>query len=74
MSLKGFHIFFIAVSILLAIGTSVWSAVTFMETGEMAVAFLGVFSIVGGVLLILYGLRVRRKLHELGYKWDVRNI
>ncbi|HEX9656826.1 MAG TPA: hypothetical protein VGB89_07945 [Bacteroidota bacterium] len=74
MSLKSFHIFFITVSVLLAMGMSAWSAMKFADTGDVAVAFLCLFSIAGGVLLIIYGIRMRRKLHELGYKWDVRNI
>ncbi len=73
MSLKGFHIFFIVVSVVLAIGMSVWSAMRFSDTGDVAAAFLCVGSIVGGVSLVVYGIRIRRKLYELGYKWNVRN-
>jgi hypothetical protein len=49
MSLKAFHIFFIALSILLSIGCAVWAFATGVETA------FGVASVVVAVALIIYG-------------------
>ena len=59
MSLKGFHIFFIFLSILLAAGCAVWSFVN-----GVALPF-GVVSCVVGVCLIVYGIYFIRKSRKL---------
>ncbi len=67
MSLKSFHLFFIAVSILLAIGFGAWEIVTYNEsraTGRLVAALLS-FAIAAG--LIVYGVRFVRKLKHIGY-------
>jgi len=58
MSLRGFHLFFIAVSVLLSAWVGAWA----VERGQWLLA--GVFFVAGAVLLV-YGLRVRRKLAAL---------
>ena len=58
MSLRGFHLFFIAVSILLSAWVGAW-AVERSAWGLAAVFF------VAGTALVIYGLRVRRKLAAL---------
>ena len=49
MSLKAFHIFFIALSILLAAGCSVWAFVNGVEP------VFGISSAVVAVVLVIYG-------------------
>lgn len=61
MSLKGFHIFFIAVSALLAFGLGA------TRTGALAAAFWFII----GVGLVLYGLSFRRKMKRLALKTAV---
>lgn len=58
MSLRGFHLFFIAVSILLSAWVGAWA----VEQRNWVLA--AVFFIAGAVLVV-YGLRVRRKLAAL---------
>jgi hypothetical protein len=59
MSLKGFHIFFIVLSILLSIGCAAWSFVN-----GVALAF-GIGSCVTAVGLIAYGIYFVRKSRTL---------
>ncbi len=67
MSLKSFHLFFIAVSVLLAIGFGAWEVVTYVESGGAGrlVAALLSFAVAAG--LIVYGVRFVRKLKHIGY-------
>ena len=58
MSLRGFHLFFIAVSILLSVWVGMWA----VERSAWAMA--GLFFVLGAALVV-YGLRVRRKLAAL---------
>lgn len=66
MSLKFFHLFFIATSVLLAIGVGTMTLRTFMA--ERAVAQLGwsSLSFAAAVALIVYGVHIRRKLRNVG--------
>ncbi|MBC8038472.1 MAG: hypothetical protein H7X89_14765 [Rhizobiales bacterium] len=59
MSLKGFHIFFIVLSILLAIGCAVWSF-----ANGVAPAF-GIGACVTAAALIAYGIYFIRKSRKL---------
>ena len=72
MSLKGFHLFFISVSTVLAFSLGVWSILRFMEIDGLTNAALALVSVAGGVFLVLYGIRMRKKLKELGLTWDIR--
>ena len=71
MSLKGFHLFFIAVSVALSLFVFVWAVGRFVGleggteggTGLIALAAIGLVSAIG---LAVYGVRVRRKLAPLG--------
>lgn len=67
MSLKAFHLFFIAVSVVLAIGFGVWEIMAFAESGGAGrlVAALLSFAIAAG--LVVYGVRFVRKLKHIGY-------
>ncbi len=67
MSLKGFHLFFIAVSVALSIFVFVWSIRRYTG-GEESVGLLILAGIclVSAIGLTVYGVRVRRKLSYLG--------
>ena len=60
MSLKAFHVFFVAVSTLLVLGLGAWSLVHGF-TG------LGVGSFVAAAVLVWYGLWFLRKLKNVSY-------
>lgn len=59
MSLKGFHIFFIVLSVLLAAGCAVWSF-----SNGVAIPF-GVASSGVAVALVIYGFSFIRKTRKL---------
>jgi hypothetical protein len=59
MSLKGFHLFFIFLSILLAAGCAAWAF-----ANEVAGPF-GVLSCIAAALLVIYGIYFIRKTRKL---------
>ena len=65
MSLKSFHIFFIVVAILFLLGFGIWFFMARPSPHEALNVFGGLlsFSIGGG--LILYAVRIRRKLRNI---------
>ena len=65
LSLRSFHLFFIAASVLLSAAVAGWGVQSWMATRNAGDLALGAFFFVVGFLLALYGLRVRRKLREL---------
>jgi hypothetical protein len=67
MSLKAFHIVFIATSILLAFGFAAWSLANFAEGKKLADLFYGLGSGLAGVILIFYGRYVLKKLKHISY-------
>ena len=68
MSLKFFHIFFIILSILLALGFAYW-AINGYFTDDHGIGMLlgGIVSIVIGVGLIVYGKYFLKKLKNVSY-------
>jgi len=66
MSLKAFHLIFIAASILLAFGLGAWGFDAYFSRGEMESLVLGGVAILLGAGLVLYGRKVRVKLKQLG--------
>lgn len=66
MSLKSFHIFFIVVSTLTTLGFGLWTVTRYVQGDASASLWLGVLSLVAGVLLIWYGIRFFKKLKQLG--------
>ena len=62
MSLKVFHIVFITMSVLLAVGFGVWAIVKWTRDGQLSGVVLGVLSLVGAVGLLWYGVWFWRKL------------
>lgn len=65
LSLRSFHLFFIAVSVLLAAWVGVWGVQSYLATRNMGNLMLGVVFFLLGFVLLIYGRRVRRKLRAL---------
>lgn len=65
LSLRSFHLFFIAASVALSAMVTVWGIRSWRETGAGGDLALGVFFLVVGILLALYGFKVRKKLRDL---------
>ncbi len=62
MSLKAIHIFLISISILLAFGFGAWAI--FVPGGGLYL-FLGLLSVVVGILLIIYLIKFVQKLKNV---------
>ena len=67
MSLKAFHIVFIAASILLAFGFSAWAFINSGDEAGNGLRAYGIGSAVAGVALIGYAVYVVRKLRNVSY-------
>ena len=67
MSLKAFHVFFVIVSTLSALGFGAWAIGDYLRTGRSGVLALGVLSFVAAALLVWYGLWFVRKLKNVSY-------
>jgi len=67
MSLKAFHIVFVAASLLLAFGFGVWSLLEYQDHGNTAGLVGGLVSGLAGLALIIYGKAILRKLKNISY-------
>ena len=67
MSLKAFHIIFIVVSTILAVGFGLWAIRDYQAQGESLSLVVGVGSLLGAVVLIWYGRWFLRKLKGVSY-------
>lgn len=67
MSLKAIHIVFIVASIVLALGFGAWSLNEFAHGGARSNLWFGVGSLLAGLLLIIYGKAVLKKLKDISY-------
>ncbi len=67
MSLKAFHIVFVAASILLAFGFGAWSFLNFRDEGRTLDLVFGISSVAAGIGLIIYGKAILRKLRNISY-------
>ena len=65
VSLKAFHIFFIAVSILMSLYVGAWSTREYLDHGSSGALALASTSFLLGFVLVIYGIRVFRKLQAL---------
>lgn len=65
LSLRSFHLFFIAVSVVLAAWVAVWGVQSWLATRSGNDLVLGLLFLALGLVLLLYGWRVRRKLRGL---------
>ncbi|MCB1126825.1 MAG: hypothetical protein KDM81_10035 [Verrucomicrobiae bacterium] len=67
MSLKAFHLLFIVVSILLALGFGVWELATYRDGGATVDLVMGSASLVAAVGLGFYLRAVLKKLKNVSY-------
>ena len=65
MSLKAFHIFFIATSTLLALGFGVWGVYAYRAYGDGTFLVLGLLSLAVGAVLVVYGVRFVQRLKHV---------
>jgi hypothetical protein len=65
MSLKLFHLFFIAISVVLAAFCAAWATGMYRTAGDMAYLAAIAGSAVSAVLLIVYGAAFQRKMRRL---------
>ena len=66
LSLKGVHIVFIAVSILLGMFVGGWGVRQYLLNDQLGSLVLGAFFFVSAFILRAYGLKFIRKVDELG--------
>ena len=67
MSLKAFHVFFVSLSVLCALGFGAWSIADYLRTGRGSVLTLGILGFVAAAALVWYGLWFLRKLKNVSY-------
>lgn len=65
MSLKVFHLFFIAASALLCAWVGAWGLAGWMDRHDSQHLALAVLFVVLGIGLVIYGTRVLRKFRDL---------
>jgi membrane protein implicated in regulation of membrane protease activity len=61
MSLRAFHLLFIALSVILTVFFAVWSAGQYQTAHSAGFALTGVVSLACGVALTVYGTAFQRK-------------
>jgi hypothetical protein len=67
MSLKAFHIVFISVSVLTAFGFAAWLFNGYSKSDASGQLVAGMFSILAGLGLIVYGIRFLRNLKHVSF-------
>jgi hypothetical protein len=67
MSLKAFHIFFVAVSTLCALGFGGWAVADYQRTGNGSVLAMGILGFAAAVALVWYGFWFLRKLKNVSF-------
>ena len=65
LGLKGFHIFFICVSILLCLVVGGWGFQQYMQAGSAAGLALAIIFFLSGAALVVYAVRYFGKLKQL---------
>ena len=65
MSLRAFHLFFIAISVVLAAFFAAWAAGEYQTTRDVSYALVAVGSLGSGAALAVYGALFRRKTKGL---------
>jgi hypothetical protein len=66
MSLKAFHVFFIAVATLLSLWVGVWGVRSYRVDGASSHLALAVLFFAVGAVLLVYGRFALRKLRAIG--------
>ena len=67
MSLKAFHVFFVVLSVLCALGFGAWAVFDYRRTGSGGTLVLGVLGFAAAAALVWYGLWFLRKLKNVSY-------
>jgi hypothetical protein len=67
MSLKAFHVFFVIVSVLCALGFGVWSMSDYSRTGNSGTLTLGIAGFIAAGALVWYGFWFLRKLKGVSF-------
>ena len=67
MSLKAFHVLFVTVSVILAVGFGVWAIYEYKRTGDVSSLIWGIVSLLAAAGLVWYGRWFLRKLKGVGY-------
>jgi hypothetical protein len=65
MSLRAFHLFFIAISVILAAFVAAWAGAQYRGSGEAYFIAASVVAAVSGAALVVYGARFQRKTRNL---------
>ena len=65
MSLKAFHLFFIALSVVLVAFTAAWAASQYREVHEPGYFVTAIGLALAGVALTVYGVKFQRKARQL---------
>ena len=65
MSLSTFHLFFITMATLVALGAGVWGVSTYASEDSVSALALGLLSLASVPVLVVYGVKVRAKLKSL---------
>ena len=66
MSLKIFHLVFIALSVLMAAVVGGWGVNRYLVDGSSSGLTLGLGFFVAGAAMLVYGVKVMRKFREIG--------
>jgi hypothetical protein len=66
MSLKAFHVVFIAVSTILCIGFGIWAILEYRTTRSVGTLLWGIVSLIAAIVLIVYGRWFWAKLKNIG--------
>lgn len=67
MSLKTFHIAFITLSSLMSFGCGAWGLAQYVHTGSFGHLTFAISGLLGGIGLIVYGVRFLRKLRGISF-------
>jgi len=67
VSLKAFHIVFVTLSSIFALGFGVWAIGDYNKTGDVASMVIGILSLVGAISMVVYGRWFWKKLS--GISW-----
>lgn len=67
MSLKAFHIVFVTVCVILALGFGGWAIQQWTQRHELASLIAGIGSLLGAAAMVVYGRWFLRKLQGVSY-------
>lgn len=65
MSIKGFHLIFIAIAALFCAGVGVWALFIDEQSNGAGVKIFGGITLVASVVLVIYGFYFRKKAKDI---------